>query len=146
MKISHSVARIFFYLSAVLFVVAAATGVFSLIFHLRSNQAPAVVSAYETSDRSIQLGIAQDGGIHYFPVFTFTAEDGSNVEFTSKRGRMEQEYTEGESVMIRYLPDNPENARTANISGLYGIPIVWASVALLFLLCALVFRFRFDER
>ncbi|GAB6089602.1 DUF3592 domain-containing protein [Spirochaeta dissipatitropha] len=146
MKISHSVARIFFYLSAALFVVAVVTGAFSLAFHLRSNPATAIVSGYETSDRSIQLGIAQDGGIHYFPVFTFAVEDGRNVEFTSGRGRMVREYIEGEAVPVRYIPDNPENARTATLGGLYGTSLAWTAVAALFLLCALVFRFRFDER
>lgn len=145
MKISQSVARIFFWLAAVLAAVAFIYAAFTFRFVLGSETAQAEVVEYEQSDRSIMFGVAPGGGMHFFPVLRFSDTAGQQVTFTSDRGTQSRRFEIGAQIAVRYSRDTPEKARIDSVWGVWGAVLVIIASAALFAACALVFRYRFDE-
>ncbi|MFW6363588.1 MAG: DUF3592 domain-containing protein [Spirochaeta sp.] len=145
MKISHSASKIFAGLALALAVAAGISGISAASFVMRAESTIGVVSDFHESDRSIPFGTEPGGGIHYFPIIEFTTADGEEREFTADRGTQDPSYQTGDSVSVLYLPENPEQAGIQSLWGQWGPTLVLLLTAGFFGVCALVFRFRFDE-
>jgi hypothetical protein len=65
-------------------------------------------------------------GYTYAPVFAFTAADGKSYTVTSDAGSSPPGFAEGESVKVRYEPENPENARIHTLFQTWGAALMGA--------------------
>jgi len=65
-------------------------------------------------------------GFTYAPVFEFTVADGKGYTVTSDAGSSSPGFAEGESVKMRYEPENPENARIHTLFQTWGATLMGA--------------------
>jgi hypothetical protein len=82
-------------------------------------------------------------GYTYAPVFTFTAAGGKSYTVTSDAGSSPPGFTEGESVRVRFDPENPENARIHTLFQTWGATLMGAFGGVFFLIwgCFVLRRF-----
>jgi hypothetical protein len=73
-----------------------------------------------------------EGEISYFPVITFTPEDGDEIEFTASTGGGGRPYKIGAPIALRYDPALPFNAAIDTPSDLWVGPIVLGFLGLIF--------------
>jgi len=75
---------------------------------------------------------ARFGSYDYAPVFSFTAADGNTYTVTSDVSSSPPGFREGESVRVRYDPDNPENARIHSFFQTWGVAVISGAVGVAF--------------
>lgn len=64
-----------------------------------------------------------DESIHYLPVIVFTDRQGRSHRFTSVAGGADRHPPVGSSVLVRYLPDNPEQAFISSFLHMWAAPL-----------------------
>ena len=57
------------------------------------------------------IGEYENGDTFYFPVVEFPLPDGTRQTVQMDEGSSTMDYEPGQSVTVRYLPDQPEEAR-----------------------------------
>ena len=62
------------------------------------------------------IGEYENGDKFYFPVVDFPLPDGTRQTVQMDEGSSTMDYEPGQSVTIRYLPDQPEEARIESLS------------------------------
>ncbi|MDR0277390.1 MAG: DUF3592 domain-containing protein [Paucimonas sp.] len=75
-----------------------------------------------------------DGSVTYRPVVTFLDEQARPVRFTSALGSAPAAYGKGEAVTVRYLPNQPEDARIDSFFEHWGTVVVMLVVGIPFFL------------
>lgn len=70
----------------------------------------------------------------YRPVVEFKTADGSVVEFTSSMGSNPPSFSRGEVVEVFYEEASPEKAKINTFFSLWGLPLIFGSVGLVFFL------------
>ena len=73
-----------------------------------------------------------DGSVTYTPVVAFTADSGSNVNFTSSFSSNPASYDVGEAVEVLYSPDNPNEARIRGFGSLWLGPTILGGIGTVF--------------
>lgn len=64
----------------------------------------------------LMIGEYENGDTFYFPVVDFPLQDGTRQTVQVDEGSSTMDYEPGQSVTIRYLPDQPEEARIESLS------------------------------
>lgn len=64
----------------------------------------------------LMIGEYENGDTFYFPVVDFPLPDGTRRTVQVDEGSSTMDYEPGQSVTIRYLPDQPEDARIESLS------------------------------
>ncbi|MBN1372289.1 MAG: DUF3592 domain-containing protein [Anaerolineaceae bacterium] len=64
----------------------------------------------------LMIGEYENGNEFYFPVIEFPLTDGTRQTVQVNEGSSTMDYEPGQSVTIRYLPDQPEEARIESFS------------------------------
>jgi hypothetical protein len=72
----------------------------------------------------------------YYPVVTFTTQDGRKVEFRSNMGSNPPAFRVGEIVRVRYLPDDPDSAGIEAFFSPWFLPLMFGGMGAIFLLVA----------
>jgi hypothetical protein len=90
----------------------------------------------EVNGEVIRLERSQSRGRYgytYAPVFTFTTVEGISHTVTSDVGSSPAGFSEGDPVMVRYDPANPEDARIHSFFQTWGTPILSGVVGMSFI-------------
>ena len=89
----------------------------------------------ETSGEVIRLERSSGGrfGPENAPVFTFVAADGKAHTVTSEVYSSPPGFSEGDSVLVRYDPANPEDARIHTFFQTWGGAVIWGIVGAAFI-------------
>jgi Protein of unknown function (DUF3592) len=106
--------------------------------------------SFEANGEVIRLERSTDRdryGYTYAPVFTFTALDGKGYTVTSEVGSSPPSFTEGDTVRVRYEPENPEGARIHTVFQTWGTAILsgFAAVFCLFWGCTVLGLIHFGK-
>ena len=64
----------------------------------------------------LMIGEYENGDTFYFPVVEFPLPDGTRQTVQMDEGSSTMDYEPGQSVTVRYLPDQPEEARIESFS------------------------------
>ena len=64
----------------------------------------------------LMIGEYENGDTFYFPVIEFSLPDGTRQTVQMDEGSSTMDYEPGQLVTIRYLPDQPEQARIESLS------------------------------
>lgn len=65
-----------------------------------------------------------DSGASYFPVIAFSTRAGESVEFRSNSGGNPPNHKVGDKVAVRYLPDEPYQAKEDEFLALWGFVMI----------------------
>ncbi len=76
---------------------------------------------------------SSDSGTTYRPTVQYTSADGQSQEFTDRMGSSPPSHDVGESVPVKYDPQNPGKARIGTAGRLWLIPVILSSSGVLFL-------------
>jgi hypothetical protein len=112
-----------------------AVGLF-LIFRLRSFLAGAVSTQGQVID--LVSSSTSEGGTTHYPRVAFTDADGKRHSFQHEVGSNPPAFEVGESVPVRYDPDDPERAKIAKALSLWTEPVLVAAIGTGLLLAGLV--------
>ena len=112
-----------------------AVGLF-LIFRLRSFLARAVSTQGQVID--LVSSSTTEGGTTHYPRVEFTGADGTSHSFQHDVGSNPPAFDVGESVPVRYDPDDPEKAKIAKVLSLWTEPVLVTAVGIGLILAGLV--------
>ena len=76
--------------------------------------------------------VDSDGGVGYYPHFTFAKADGAPVEIVSNVGRQPPSFEVGEQVPVLFSPNDPKGAKIATTFQVYGIAIILLIIGAIF--------------
>ncbi|MCP1315815.1 MULTISPECIES: DUF3592 domain-containing protein [unclassified Halomonas] len=116
---------VFILVGAALLVLAVSLFQQSRAFHAKADS---------TEGRVVELveSRSQDSTT-YRPVVTFTTDDGTRVQFTSREGSNPPRYAPGERVEVLFDPDNPRNARLDGLFDTIGAWMIVGGIGAVFL-------------
>lgn len=70
--------------------------------------------------------LGKSSALVYFPVVKFRTDTGREVVFEHRQTRRADHYRPGDPVVVRYRPDQPEEAVIAGFSNLWALPLLYA--------------------
>jgi hypothetical protein len=70
----------------------------------------------------LMSGTDETEEVFYFPVVQFPLQDGTRLTVQLSQGSSSRDYEPGDSVTVRYLPDDPEKAR---IQSFWSTALLW---------------------
>ncbi|MBC8032233.1 MAG: DUF3592 domain-containing protein [Pyrinomonadaceae bacterium] len=84
----------------------------------------------------IVIALTEDRGgdeISYFPRVTFKTPSGNDITFQSGMGSSSQARSIGDSVAVRYQPDQPQAAEIDAFMTLWGLTLLFGGLGVVFL-------------
>jgi len=101
-------------------------GIYTSLFLLRS------VEAQGTIIRLDEVPYQDDGSINYDPVFSFTAQDGHTHTVRSGVATNPPGFTEGQTVRVLYIKNNPGGAKLASFWQLWFVTLLCSGLGMFF--------------
>ena len=84
------------------------------------------------------------GSCYYAPVFQFQTANGDSITVTSDVASSPPGYSEGQSVLVRYDPTNPSDAKIHSLFQTWGGCVIPAWVGIIFMVVAACTLHWFD--
>jgi hypothetical protein len=128
-------------IAGVLVLIALVQVISTLLFLNRATDTYGRVTDYEQVQN--QIAFMEDTGYLYYPVVEFETERGERYTFVSPSGRSERIYETGQEVPVRYLPQDPNNAKLSSFLGTWGQAAVFGGLAALFGVLGLITPYGF---
>lgn len=110
-------------------------------FFIYKNTAAFLENAVQTEGTVTQLvkyGSTDSGSSYYKPVVNFLTQQGQSIEFTSPTGSIPAAYSEGDKVVVIYLPEAPQSAKIKNFFSLWGDAAIVGGLGCVFFLIGFV--------
>jgi hypothetical protein len=120
------------YIQAAVAVIGIACLIWSVVSYFRITKF--LQRCIETSGEVIRLERTRGNrGYDYAPVFCFQTANGESITVTSDISSSPPDFTEGESVRVRYDPSNPSDAKIHSFVQTWGDCVIPAAVGIIFL-------------
>jgi hypothetical protein len=104
---------------------AAGIGMLAGTVFLYTNTSVFLKDAIKTEGTVIELIPSySDGSTTYRPTVRFINQQGKEIEFASSSSSNPPSYSEGQTVEILYLPDEPQKAEINGFFSLWGAPLI----------------------
>ena len=101
------------------------------------------ITTGDVIDLSLKTSTSGSGSSHvgsgvYYPIVQFTTDRGEVIEFRGHTGSKPPAYRKGDVVSVRYMPEDPYNARINTFFSVWLVVIIPGSLAFLFTLIGAV--------